>query len=156
MKKSYSQAFILALILVLFSLSFSAGCVSVVEGTVGDNEQNSVPMPTNFISSASDVKDLVTDDDKLVINYYDAYVWTVFFGSDDTVRSMVYVYNFEDEQEAEKMVSVRKAELEKNKTMTITAAYRVGTYVVMELNDTSFDGVSRSILEHNFNGLIVK
>lgn len=156
MKKVYSQTLILVLIIVVLSLGINTGCVSVVEGRSGENEPTTVPAGVNFISTTEDIKNLVTDDKKLVINYYDAYIWTVFFDNDNTVKSMVYVYDFKSSEEAENNTELRKKELEKNKTMTITSAYNVENYVVMELEDTSFKGVSREILENNFKGLIVE
>lgn len=156
MKKVYSKAALLTLILIVFSLAVNTGCVSDVKGTSSENEETTIPAYTNYIDSSSDIDNLVTDDYKLVINYYDAYIWVVFFNQENTVDSMLYAYDFNTCEEAADMVETRRRELQKNKTMTITSAYSVDNYVVMELLDSSFDGLSRDILENNFNGLIVR
>lgn len=133
---------------------------------VGCSEQN-----TNFDVAGDDsveftepetvpfseqVKSFVTTDDKLVINYFDAYLWIVYFNEDDTVSHMTYIYEFESEDVAKDMVNTRKNELSVNKTMTITDACYIEEYVIIDLTDSSFDGTTRDILEHNFENLIVK
>lgn len=120
----------------------------------GSNHNNNAD--ANYIADVSDIENLVTDGDKLVINYYDAYIWTVFFDETDLVDRMIYIYKFSDETEAESMVKSRSEELKKNKSMKIENAYNVENYVVVELVDESFENVSRSILENNFSLLIVK
>lgn len=140
---------------VLLSSVVFAGCVSNVEGTEIDDNKNTVETKVFSLESSEDILNLVTDDDKLVINYYDAYIWVVFFGESGIVEDMIYIYKFESEDEAKSMEKTRKEELEKNKTMKITDAYTVGCYVVVELEDSSFSTVTREMLENNFSQLIV-
>lgn len=109
----------------------------------------------NLINSLEDIENLVTDDEKLVINYYDAYIWTVFFDESGVIDKMIYIYEFGDEKEAESMVDVRQEQLSQNKTMSITDAISIENFVVITLTDTSFTNVTRGMLENNFNGLIV-
>lgn len=147
-------AAVLLATMLLSAVSF-AGCVSNVEGTeIKDNETVAEEEEFSLVSS-EDVLNLVTDDDKLVINYYDAYIWTVFFDKSGNVEDMIYIYKFKSEDEAKSMVKTRKEELENNKTMKITDAYSVGCYVIVELEDSSFASVTREMLENNFSQLIV-
>ncbi len=108
-----------------------------------------------FLSSVEEIEELVTDDNKLVINYFDSYLWVVYFDEESKIEHMIYIYEFEDEIKAESMISERTKELSKNKTMTIDNAYNISNYLIVSLTDTSFTNVSRAILENNFNGLIV-
>lgn len=140
---------------VLLSSVVFAGCVSNVEGTEIDDNKNTVETKVFSLESSEDILNLVTDDDKLVINYYDAYIWVVFFGESGNVEDMIYIYKFESEDVAKSMVKTRREELAKNKTMKITDAYSVGCYVVVELEDSSFSTVTREMLENNFSQLIV-
>ena len=107
------------------------------------------------IKSSKDIENLVTSDDKLVINYYDAYTWVVFFDELGHIRCMTYVYSFADDDEADIMANPRKSELERNRTMTVYSSRAIDEYVVAILTDTSFTNITRSILENNFSGLIV-
>ena len=152
MKKQDKIFSAVILLIIMFMLVSTAGCSCDsskfdVSGHTGDDK--------NTIKSVEDITNLVTDDEKLVINYYDAYIWIVYFDNLGTIRSMTYIYEFSDSQEAESMVSTRTEELEKNKTMTIVNARAVEQYLVVDLTDTSFTNVTRSILETNFSGLIV-
>ncbi len=109
----------------------------------------------NKINTVEDIDNLVTNDDRLVINYFDAYLWTVYFSESGSIEHMVYIYDFKTPENAKKMVKTRKEELERNKTMTIKNAKAVDRYIVVDLVDISFTNVTRGILEYNFSQLIV-
>ncbi|MGN0453257.1 MAG: hypothetical protein ACI4GZ_05590 [Ruminococcus sp.] len=145
----------LTLLAVMF-LSFSACSCSNSTGNFDVSGNDNIPTVEVFsLAAEEDIKNLVTDDDKLVINYYDAYIWTVFFSPDGSIDHMIYIYGFETDEEAASMVEIRTKELKANKTMKILSSASVGRYVVVDLEDTSFAGVERSVLEHNFSQLIV-
>lgn len=108
----------------------------------------------NF-TTVEDIENLVTDDERLVINYFDAYIWIVYFDDDGNIDHMVYIYEFTDETTASSMVEKRCAELEQNKSMTVLSSYSVGNYVLVDLTDISFTNVTRAMLENNFSGLVV-
>lgn len=133
--------------------------VASVVGCSGDDIDPNLPDFAKdiikSIDSSKDVKNLVTDDDKLVINYYDAYIWVIYFDELGNIECMTYIYAFEDESEAELMAKPRGAELERNRTMTVYNSRAVDEYVVVILTDTSFTNITRSILENNFSGLVV-
>ncbi len=130
-----------------------------VSGCTGDKSNFDVSGHTNdkenYITSSEDITNLVTDDEKLVINYYDAYIWIVHFDNLGSIERMTYIYSFNDADEASSMVETRKEELENNKTMKVISSRCVDKYLIVELTDTSFTNVTRSILETNFSGLIV-
>ncbi|MBE6737177.1 MAG: hypothetical protein IKB72_06180 [Ruminococcus sp.] len=155
MLKYNSVSGISVLIVVLIIIAASVGC-SVqkdnfdVSGMTNDEDFNKA-----VISTVDDIKNVVTDDDKLVINYFDAYTWIILFNDDNMPKKMVYIYRFENREEALKMTDIRKSELEKNRTMKVESCRNIEEYVVAELIDTSFDNISRETLENNFNGLIV-
>ncbi len=155
MKNKVSIISIFIVLSVMLSITVTVGCSGKgnnfdVSGQTTDGIDDAY-----FISSVEEVEELVTDDNKLVINYFDAYIWIVFFNEESKIEHMVYIYEFEDEAEAESMISERTKELSKNKTMSIDKAYNISNYLIVSLNDTSFTNISRSILENNFNGLIV-
>ncbi len=108
-----------------------------------------------IINTTDDIKNIVTDDDKLVINYFDAYTWIILFNEYNKPSHMVYVYKFEDSKTAIEMADVRRNELEKNRSMVILASRAIDDFVVVDLLDSSFDNVTREVLENNFSGLIV-
>lgn len=151
MKNTKSALCILVVLVVVFLTMGTSACTTDVSGK---EKEESVYL--NNIMTMEDIDNLVTSDDRLVINYYDAYIWTVYFSDDGSIEHMVYLYNFETPQKAEKMVKTRKQELECNKTMTIKNARAIDTYVVVDLFDSSFTNVTRSMLETNFSQLIVK
>lgn len=151
MKNTKSALCILVVLVVVFLTMGTSACTTYVSGK---EKEESVYL--NNIMTMEDIDNLVTSDDRLVINYYDAYIWTVYFSDDGSIEHMVYLYNFETPQKAEKMVKTRKQELECNKTMTIKNARAIDTYVVVDLFDSSFSNVTRSMLETNFSQLIVK
>ena len=109
----------------------------------------------NYIGSAEEINHIVTDDYKLVINYFDAYIWIVSFDSKGCVEDMTYIYKFADNYEAQDMVSVRAGELAENETINVKKSYVIDSYVVVEVHDSSFESISREMLEKNFDGLIV-
>ncbi|MBQ4568926.1 MAG: hypothetical protein IJA62_02520 [Ruminococcus sp.] len=155
MKNKVSVISVFVVLSVILSITVTIGCSGKgnnfdVSGQTTDGVDDAY-----FISSVEEVENLVTDDNKLVINYFDAYIWIVFFDDESKIEHMVYIYEFEDEAKAESMISERTKELSKNKTMTIDSAYNVSNYLIVSLYDTSFTNISRSILENNFNGLIV-
>ena len=133
----------------------SVGCSNENGSFSASGQSTSNILQKDFISSVEDIENLVTDNEKLVINYYDAYIWVVFFDESGVIDYMTYIYEFDDKNEAETMVSVRKEQLSQNKTMNVISASLIENFVVVELNDTSFTNVSRGMLENNFNGLIV-
>lgn len=143
---------IILLITSMFLLSSAVGCSA-------DKSDPSLPDFVNekqkLIDSGDDVENLVTGDDKLVINYYDSYIWVVYFDELGHIECMTYVYAFADEEEAQLMAQPRKSELERNRTMTVYTSRAVDEYVVVILTDTSFTNITRSILENNFSGLVV-
>lgn len=152
MKKQDKLIAVLLLFSILLLYANLVSCTGVksnfdVFGHTADKE--------NFIASTEDITNLVTDDEKLVINYYDAYIWIVYFDNFGSIERMAYIYTFNTEQEALEMIDVRKEELETNKTMTIINARSIDKYLIVELKDTSFTNVTRSMLETNFSGLIV-
>ncbi len=143
---------IISILSVLFLFTSAVGCS-------GNKNNPDVPdFVTEIeksIKSSKDIENLVTSDDKLVINYYDAYSWVVFFDELGHIRCMTYIYNFSDDDEADIMANPRKAELERNRTMTVYSSRAIDEYVVVILTDTSFTNITRSILENNFSGLVV-
>lgn len=143
----------------LFILLFVLTIMATAVGCSSDRSKFDVSGYTENLSddivTSEDIKELVTDDEKLVINYYNAYTWVIYFDNMGSIRYMTYIYSFSDSDEAFAMVDVRKEELEKNKTMTITDAYSVDEFLIVELTDTSFTNISRSVLETNFSGLVV-
>ncbi len=155
MKRIIPTVSLLLLVAVLLSGVMSTGCVSNVEGTAINVTTATSEADEFYINSSEDIINLVTDDDKLVINYYDAYVWVVFFDENGYVDNMIYIYRFESEEAAKDMVKTRKQELSQNKAMDITDARHIENYVVVELLDSSFASVTRGILENNFSQLIV-
>ena len=82
MLKYNSVSGISVLIVVLIIIAASVGC-SVqkdnfdVSGMTNDEDFNKA-----VISTVDDIKNVVTDDDKLVINYFDAYTWIILFNDD--------------------------------------------------------------------------
>ncbi len=155
MKNKVSIISIFIVLTVMLSITVSVGCSGNKTNFDVSGQTTEGINDNYFISTVEDIENLVTDDEKLVINYFDAYIWIVFFDSDSKIERMIYIYEFEDESKAQAMTAERKNELSKNKTMTINEAYSISNYVVVSLTDTSFTNVSRSILENNFNGLIV-
>lgn len=139
---------------VLFVLFVAIGTSACSPQVFGKEKEESVYL--NNIVTTEDIDNLVTNDNRLVINYYDAYIWAVYFSEDGSIEHMVYIYDFETEAKAEKMLKQRKTQLESNKTMTIKNARTIGSYVVIDLFDSSFTNVTRSMLETNFSLLIVK
>ncbi len=154
--KNYTVSKAVAL-LVAIALLFCTvcGCSSSVQSLETNSDEDINKSLYYTISSSEDIKELVTDDNKLVINYYEAYIWTVFFNEENTVDSMIFIYKFDSPEKAHSMIETRTHELERNKTMRVTNAKSVENYLVVELVDSSFDGLSRERLENNFNNLIV-
>lgn len=151
MKKRSTALFLLVVLAVTFFAFSSSGCSC--NNVFG--EENDVNKYLNKIKSIEDIDNLVTDDDRLVINYFDAYLWAVYFSEGGSIEHMTYIYDFKTPEDAESNVKTRKEELERNKTMTIKSARAVDKYIVVDLVDTSFTNVSRNMLEYNFSMLIV-
>lgn len=147
---------LLLVLSVLFLSVASSACTSNGDNFDVSGKENDESVYINNITTIEDIDNLVTNDNRLVINYYDAYIWIVYFAEDGSIEHMVYIYDFETPKKAEKMVDTRKKELECNKTMTIKYAKSVEQYVVIDLVDTSFTNVTRAMLENNFSLLIVK
>lgn len=148
--------------LVLFIFSAMLTCTLIVAGCTADNGNFSVSGEENnsgnlhfSIYTVEDIKNLVTTDDMLVINYYDAYKWIVFLNKDDSVGSMIYIYEFESQDRAEEMVFVRASELKKNKTMNILSEKVIENFVIVELTDSSFSSITGEVLRSNFAQLLV-
>ncbi len=146
-------ALVIALSVLLLNLW---GCSSNVMGLEAKPEDEINKSLFYSIVNAEDIKNLVTDGSKLVINYYDAYIWTVFFTQDDTVESMMYIYKFDSPEKANSMLESRVHELLRNRTVKVNDSKCVENYLLVELVDTSFDGISRDHLEINFSNLIVQ
>lgn len=144
-----------ALMIVLLIIVVSVGCTVQKDNFdvigISKDENQSV----FAINTVEEIMNVVTDDDKLVINYYDAYTWVVLFDEDNRTTMMLYIYKFDTAEIASDMLKIRKEELEKNRTMTIESCRQIEEYIVVELTDSSFDNVSREMLENNFSGLIV-
>ncbi|MBQ8000693.1 MAG: hypothetical protein IJ298_05670 [Ruminococcus sp.] len=155
MKNKKSAACLLVVLLVIFLSFSSSACTGNGDNFDVSGKENDESIYLNNITTVEDIENLVTNDNRLVINYYDAYIWTVYFAQDGSIEHMVYIYDFETEAKAQKMVKTRKEELECNKTMTIKCAKSIENYVVIDLVDTSFTNVTRSMLENNFSLLIV-
>lgn len=151
MKRKTTALLLLVVLTVTFLAFSSSGCAcNNVFGK--ENDENKY---VDLIKTVEDIDNLVTDNDRLVINYFDAYLWAVYFSESGSIEHMTYVYDFNTPEDAEKNVKTRKEELERNKTMTIKKAKAVDKYIVVDLTDTSFTNVSRNILEYNFSMLIV-
>lgn len=155
MKATKSVALLMIFMTVVFLAFGTVGCDGSGNNFDVSGQENDGKTPYGYIATAEDINSLVTDDDKLVINYYDAYVWVVYFAEDGSIDRMVYIYDFETSDNASNMVDKRKSELASNKTMTVTSAKSIDNFVVIELTDSSFENVSREILENNFSQLIV-
>lgn len=155
MKNRVSILIMFIVLSVVLSISVTAGCSDNRPSFDVSGQTTQGVSDSNFITSVEDIENLVTDNDRLVINYFDAYIWVVFFNEESKIESMMYIYEFENDETAQSMTSVRSNELSQNKTMTVIQAYCVANYVVVSLTDTSFQNISRSMLENNFNGLIV-
>ena len=151
MKYTKSTLCVLTVLFVIFLVMGTSACTTDVSGK---EKEESIYL--NNIVTKEDIDNLVTNDERLVINYYDAYIWTVYFSEDGSIEHMVYLYDFKTSKKAENMVKTRKQELECNKTMTIKNARAIDSYVVVDLFDSSFTNVTRSMLETNFTQLIVK
>ncbi len=150
------SALCLLVVLTVICLAFgSSACTANGDNFDVSGKENDKSIYLNNITTIEDINNLVTNDDRLVINYYDAYIWTVYFAKDGSIEHMVYIYDFETPNKAQRMVKTRKEELECNKTMTIKYAKSIENYVVIDLVDTSFTNVTRSMLENNFSLLIV-
>lgn len=132
-----------------------AGCTAENGSFSASGEENNSSNLHFSLYTVEDIKNLVTTDDMLVINYYDAYKWIVFLNKDNSVGRMIYIYEFESQDRAEEMVSVRASELRKNKTMSIISEKAIENYVVIELTDSSFSDISGDMLRSNFAQLIV-
>lgn len=144
-----------ALMVVLIVVMVSVGCSVPREKFDVSGKINEDNYKYHLIESVDDIKLLVTDDDKLVINYFDAYTWMISFDENDIPDKMTYIYKFDNEKIASEMASVRKSELEKNRTMKVISSFNIEEYVVVTLVDSSFNNVTRDKLEYNFEGLIV-
>ncbi len=155
MKTKKSVLLLLVVLSVMFFAFSSSACTSDSDNFDVPGKENGESVYLNNITTIEDIENLVTNDDRLVINYYDAYIWTVYFSEDGSIEHMVYIYDFETPKKAEEMVKSRKEELESNKTMTVKHAKAVDSYVVVDLVDTSFTNVTRAMLENNFSLLIV-
>ncbi len=155
--KNSKSAFCLIIVLSVIFLAFgSSACTSTGNNFDVSGKENDESLYINNITTIEDIENLVTNDDRLVINYYDAYVWVVYFADNGSIEHMVYIYDFETPRKAKNMVDTRRKELECNKTMTIKYAKSIENYVVIDLTDTSFTNVTRSMLENNFSLLIVR
>ena len=155
MKRTYPIMGLSIAAMILIIVAIAVGCSANKNefDVSGKEEENILP---GFISTVAEIEKLVTDDKRLVINYFDAYMWVVYADTDAAgVERMTYIYKFASENEAQDMVSIRSEELAKNRTMTILRCKAIGRYVVADLKDTSFANVSRSILEYNFSGLVI-
>lgn len=155
MKIKKSTLCIIVVLAVIFLAFSSSACTGNGDSFDVSGKENDESVYVNNITTIEDIDNLVTNDDRLVINYYDAYIWTVYFAEDGSIEHMVYIYDFETEKKAEKNVKSRKEELECNKTMKIKYAKSIDKYVVIDLVDTSFTNVTRAMLENNFSLLIV-
>ncbi len=154
--KNKNSALLLLVVLTVVIFAFgSSACTANGDNFDVSGKENDESIYLNNINTIEDIENLVTNDDRLVINYYDAYIWTVYFSDDGSIEHMVYIYDFETPKKAEKMVESRKEELEANKTMKVKQAKAVDSYVVVDLVDTSFTNVTRTALENNFSLLIV-
>lgn len=143
---------LLFLILLMFGLS---GCACSNGTFTVYGHENNYDFLENKLNTTEDIKNLVTDDDKLVINYYNAYTWVVFFGDTGNIEHMIYIYSYDSESDAMSLVDDRVKELDLNSTMKIQASKVIDSYVAIDLTDSSFTNVTRSMLEHNFSMLIV-
>ena len=150
--KIRSRALFLLVVLTATLFAFSSSGCSFNNMFGKENEESKY---LNLIKTVEDIDNLVTNDDRLVINYFDAYLWIVYFSESGSIEHMTYIYDFKTSDNAEKMVDTRKEELERNKTMTIKNAKAVDKYIVVDLVDTSFTNVTRNMLEYNFSTLIV-
>lgn len=146
----------------LYILMFVVVTVIIATGILANGRDMGVNATTEesvesnyLIDTVVEIDNVVTDDDKLVINYFDMYKWIVYYNESSTVENMTYIYEFSSEKEAQEMVSIRKQELMLNGTISVQDCRAVENYVVVDLVDTSFKNVSRNILEKNFSGLIV-
>jgi len=142
------------LTVVLSIVAISVGCSVKDEKFDVSANTDQVKIQKDLLETADDIKNIVTDDDKLVINYYDAYTWIVLFDENDYPKNMMYVYKFESEENATKMINERKKELEMNRSIKVTSAKVIDEFLIIELEDSSFDKIPRGQLEYNFNGLI--
>lgn len=155
MKVKCSSALLVSLIVIVVLAFGAVGCADSSDGFVVSGHENNGKIETDTLSTTEDIVNLVTDDDKLVINYFDAYTWVVFFDENRYVENMIYIYKFDSAEAAEDMLSTRKEELEINKTMTVTEAKTIENYIIIYLDDTSFTNVTREMLENNFSQMIV-
>lgn len=154
MKSKYPIIGLSVAAILLIVLTIAVGCSAKQNKFDVSGEENEKALP-GYISSVNEIDKLVTNDEKLVINYFDAYIWVVHTDNEGSIERMTYIYEFESQSEAMDMVSIRSEELVKNRTMTILRSKAIDEYVVVDLIDTSFATVNRSILEHNFSGLII-
>lgn len=154
MKKKFPFIGLSVVAILLIIVAIAVGCSARENKFDVSGEENEKALP-GYISSVNEIDKLVTNDEKLVINYFDAYIWVVHTDNEGSIERMTYIYEFESQSEAMDMVSIRSEELVKNRTMTILRCKAIGKYVVVDLIDTSFDNVNRLILEHNFSGLII-
>ncbi len=152
-KERFIKTQIMLLIMVVCILGLSACTPSDGTFTVYGHENN-YDFLEKELNTSEDIKNLVTDDDKLVINYYDAYTWVVFFGDTGSIEHMIYIYSFESNSEALSIVDDRVKELKLNYSMKIQASKVIDSYVLIDLVDSNFTNVSRNMLEHNFSNLI--
>ena len=154
--KEKSLTLILSSLLAIVFFAFAAvGCSGNGQGFQVSGQENTNCLQECNVSSVSDIKNLVTDDDKLVINYYDAYIWVVYFSQTGEIEEMMYIYEFENSEDAESAITSRVSELEQISTMIILDSHTIENYITITLKDTSFTGVTRNMLEYNFNGLII-
>ena len=145
----------ISVITIVILIVVAVGCSAKKEDFNVSGKTNPEITDGIVINSIEDIKSLVTDDNKLVINYFDAYTWVVLCDDQSITEEMVYIYEFDDNNVAEYMLSVRKSELEKNRAMKINSCKVIDQFVVVQLTDSSFHNVTRNMLEINFDGLIV-
>ena len=143
---------ITVIILIVVSIAVCCNARQKNYDVSGVNNENNLP---GYISDVNEIVNLVTDDEKLVINYFDAYTWVVYTSADGSIERMTYIYKFNSAEEAQKMLKPRTQELSQNRSMTILRCNTFGEYVVVELKDSSFNNVNRSLLETNFAGLVI-
>lgn len=150
--KRKSAALLLLVILVVMFFTLSSSACAPYSYSGGEDDESKY---LNSINTTDDIENLVTTDERLVINYFDAYLWTVYFSETGSIEHMVYIYEFDSPNKAQKMLKTRVEELERNKTMTVKSAKAVESYIVVDLIDISFTNVTRDMLEYNFSMLIV-
>ena len=154
--KNYMTVKAIALFLAVAAMFCTLwGCNSSVKGLDTNSEEDVNINPVYSLKSAEDIENLVTGDNILVINYYDAYIWAVIFDDAGNIDHMIYIYKFDTPEKAHSMTETRKHELERNKTMKVNTAKSVDNFLLVDLVDSSFEGVKRETLENNFKNLIV-